>query len=162
MNYFELFGLPVAPSVDRSTLSKTYFDLQKKYHPDFFSNAGDMEKDEVLHHSAAVNKAYKVFQDPERTIEYFLQHMGLVETDEKYSLPPDFLMEMMEINEALTEDEAAATRQVNEYAQRLTDEVKPIIEHYPLGVTDGADLQKLKAYYYKKKYLQRILDRLAD
>lgn len=162
MNYFELFGLPVAPTVDKSSIPKTYFELQKKYHPDFFSNAGDNEKEEVLQQSAAVNKAFKIFLDTEKTIEYFLQTIGLLETGEKYNLPPGFLMEMMEINEAFTEDENLATKQVSAYEEKLWEEVKPIIQNYSAGNTDATDLQKLKAYYYKKKYLKRILDRLAD
>ena len=162
MNYFDLFGLPVAPSIDKSTIAKTYFTLQKKYHPDFFSHADENEKEEILQQSAAINKAFKTFQSPERTLEYFLQTTGLIEKDEKYSLSPDFLMEMMEINEALAEDEAAARDQVAAYEKKLWDEVQPIIDNYQAGNFSDGDLQKLKAYYYKQKYLKRILDRLAD
>lgn len=162
MNYFELFDLPVAPTVDRSRLSKTYFDLQKRFHPDFFSGSDDNEKDEMMQQSADVNKGYKTFQDAERTIEYFLQVTGLIASDEKYNLPADFLMEMMEINEALTEDEAAAITQVQAFEEKLREEVKPILENYSAGNVDGADMAKLKSYYYRRKYLKRILDRLHD
>lgn len=162
MNYFELFGLPLAPSVDKSTIPKKYFELQKKYHPDFYTNATENEKEDVLQQSAAVNKAFKTFQDTNLTLAYFLQVTGLIAADEKYDLPPDFLMEMMDINEALTEDESAAAKQVADYEEKLWEEAKHIIRNYHSGTTDGADMQKLKAYYYKKKYLQRILDRLGD
>lgn len=162
MNYFELFGLPLAPSIDKSVIAKKYFELQKKYHPDFYSHADDNEKEEVLQQSASVNKAFKTFQDPDRTLQYFLQTTGLIEPDEKFDLPPEFLMEMMDINEALTENEAAAAKQVQAYEEKLWEEVKHIILNYHMADTDGADLQKLKAYYYKKKYLRRILDRLGD
>lgn len=162
MNYFELFGLPVAPCVDKSSIARKYFELQKKYHPDFHSHSNEAEKEHVLQQSASINKGFKIFQDPDKTIEYFLQTTGLIETDEKYNLPPDFLMEIMEINEAFTEDEALATKQVEAYEERLWEDVKPLIQNYSAGNTDGADLQKLKAYYYKKKYLKRILDRLGD
>ena len=38
--------------------------------------------------------------------------------------------------------------------------VKDIIEHYREGITTEKDLLKVKEYYYKKKYLQRIQQQL--
>jgi len=163
MNYFELFGLPQAPSVNRSLLAAKYFDLQKKNHPDFFTQATETEKEEALEQSAAINKAFNIFQDKEKTIEYFLQLTGMIEADEKYSLPPAFLMEMMEINEALTEDgEKAVVNRINDYENALFEENRTVIENYDPANTGEQQLLKLKEYYYKKKYLKRILDRLGD
>ena len=163
MNYFELFGLPEAPSVERSLLAKKYFELQKENHPDFFTQGTEAEQERALEQSAAINKAFNIFQDEEKTIEYFLQTAGLLETDEKYNLPPGFLMEMMEINEALTEgDEENAVKRVKDYESTLSEEVNPLIKNYKTAKTTGSGLLRLKEYYYKKKYLKRILDRLGD
>ena len=162
MNYFELFDLPLAPTVDKSILSKKYFELQKKFHPDFFSNSEENEREEMLQQSASVNKAYKTFQNPDLTIEYFLQTTGLITPDEKYNLPADFLMEMMEVNEGLTEDEPGTLKVVAEFQEKLREDIKHILENYSTGSVDGADMEKLKSYYYRRKYLKRILDRLAD
>ena len=82
---------------------------------------------------------------------------GLLEEEEKYQLPPAFLMEMMELNEELSEN---STQQINELENHLYAEVASIIENYDDAAASEADLLKLKEYYYKKKYLQRILDRL--
>ena len=163
MNYFELFGLPQAPSVDRSLLARKYFELQKEHHPDFFTQAMDTEKEDALEQSAHINKAFNIFQNKEQTIEYFLQTVGLIEADEKYNLPPDFLMEMMEINEALTEEsEDIVTKRVEGYESELWEDIKLVIENYQADATNESSLLKLKEYYYKKKYLKRILDRLGD
>ena len=48
MNYFELFGLPVSFKIDKSKLALKYFELQKKYHPDFFANGTEHEQEEAL------------------------------------------------------------------------------------------------------------------
>ena len=64
---------------------------------------------------------------------------------------------MMELNEELNEDSA---RQIQELENQLYSEVQPIIETYNDSTVTTAELLKLKEYYYKKKYLQRILDRL--
>ena len=66
-------------------------------------------------------------------------------------------MEMMELNEELSEDSA---QQINILETELYSQVKPIIENYDDGIASNTDLLKLKEYFYKKKYLQRILDRL--
>ncbi len=162
MNYFELFDLPFAPSIDPAMISRKYHQLQKSFHPDFHSQSSEQEKEDMLQQSASVNKAYKIFRDTDLTLAYFLEVAGVITTDEKYNLPPDFLMEMMELNETLTEDPELATSQVKDFQKNLLEEVKPLIENYRSDVTDDAGLQQLKAYYYKKKYLNRILDRLAD
>ena len=161
MNYFELFDLPPAPAVDSSLLSAKYFELQRKNHPDFFTQGTETEKEDSLTQSADINKAFGIFQSKERTIEYFLQLKGVVITDEKYNLPPDFLMEMMEINEALTDDPSSVFQRVAGMEKSLDQEIMPVIENYN-AQTKEEDLLKLKAYYYKKKYLNRILDRLGD
>ena len=163
MNYFELFELPVAPEVDKSVLAKKYFELQKKFHPDFFTNETDEEKETVLQQSADINKAYKIFQSRDKTIEYFLQQKNIIATDEKYTLPPDFLMEMMELNEGLSESEPVQTEnKVSVYEAGLQEDIQPVLMNYDEQLTTDAELQKLKAFYYKKKYLNRILERLGD
>lgn len=163
MNYFELFDLPLGPVVNKQVLAKKYTELQKKYHPDFNLQLINAEKEDNLDRSADINKAYKIFRDEDRTLQYFLEVTGLSEPDEKYELPPDFLMEMMEMNESLMEkNKDEVQKEVEDYNAKLYADVKPIIDSYWMGITDGPSLQKLKAYHYKKKYLNRILDRLAD
>ena len=101
MTYFELFGIPVQLKVDSNKLSGKFFELSKKYHPDYFVNEDQAAQDNALEKSAMLNKAWKTFQNPDATIKYVLLEKGLLEEEEKYELPPDFLMEVLEINEQL-------------------------------------------------------------
>lgn len=161
MNYFELFGFEEKPFADRSLVTKKYFELQKKYHPDFFTNESESDKEDALEQSAHVNKAFNIFKDPEKTIEYFLKQKGVLAENEKYNLPPAFLMEMMEMNEELEgKEEAEVQQQVASYESSLRSQVESILQ--PDAKITDEDLQKLKLFYYKKKYLDRILDRLDD
>ena len=157
MNYFDLFEIPVSLKPDKTGLAQQYFALQKKYHPDFFTQASEAEQAEALEISSMINKALKVLQQEDATIKYVLQLKGLLEEDEKYQLPPDFLMEMMELNEDLSEN---SIQQINNMEKSLYNDVAPIIENYDDAATTTTDLLKVKEYYYKKKYLQRILDRI--
>ncbi|MCW3092331.1 MAG: chaperone protein HscB [Ferruginibacter sp.] len=163
MNYFELFAMPVSLLPDKEILVKKYFELQRKHHPDFYSQADEADQREALEKSSLVNKALKVLQDPDLTIQYVLQLKGLLTDNEKYELAPDFLMEMMELNEKLAEEDSATfKKEVNELYNALYDAVKNIIENYYDSTASTENLLKLKEYYFKKKYLHRILDRMDD
>lgn len=157
MNYFELFELPVSFKTDKAALAQKYFELQKKYHPDFFAKGTEYEQQKALEISAQLNKALKILKDQDQTIKYVLQQKGLLEEEEKYQLPPAFLMEMMELNEELSDN---SVQQIQELENQLYKEVSAIIENYNDATATGDDLLKLKEYYFRKKYLQRILDRL--
>ncbi|RYY48068.1 MAG: Fe-S protein assembly co-chaperone HscB [Chitinophagaceae bacterium] len=162
MNYFELFGFEEAPAIDKTLLAEKYFSLQKQNHPDFFTQSNEAEQETALQQSAAINKGFTTFQNEDKTLEYFLQLRGIVETDEKYQLPPAFLMEMMEINETLEEkDGVELTAELAAIEKTLYDSIAPILKSADL-YNDPASQQQLKLYYYKKKYIQRILARLGD
>ncbi len=164
MNYFELFEMPISLTVDKKHIQDKYFELQKKYHPDFFSNENEEEQDAVLEKSSMINKAYKLFQNENETMKYVLQLKNLLEDEEKYQLPPEFLAEMMELNESLMEvDDSSleeAQTKISQLEKHLYDKVQNIFEYYSEDNTTGEQLLQVKDYYYKKKYLNRILERL--
>lgn len=162
MNYYELFELPVAPIIDKSGISKKYFELQKKFHPDFYTNETQGDKENALEQSAAINKGFNIFSNKDKTLEYFLQLKGMISADEKYSLPPDFLMEMMELNEAIDDEDKDAQQKITAFENELDSGIFSILSTEKNIEFDENALQKIKAYYYKKKYLKRILDRLDD
>ncbi|HWC53777.1 MAG TPA: Fe-S protein assembly co-chaperone HscB [Chitinophagaceae bacterium] len=167
MNYFELFEIPVQLKVDSRSLTEKFFELSRKYHPDYFVNKENKDRAEALDKSALLNKAYKTFQNPDETIKYVLQLKGLLEEEEKYELPPEFLMEVLEINEQLmdAEDDPELKDRLQSQVENLQSEiyepVKEIVEHYQENFTSEEELLQVKAYYYKKKYLQRIRRQLA-
>jgi molecular chaperone HscB len=168
MNYFELYDIPVQLSPNKAEVTKKYYELSRRYHPDFFSNASPEEQQENLEKSSAVNRAYKTFLDRDATIRYVLQTKELLEDEEKYKLDPAFLMEVLEINEALMDlDEGDAgtmetvKNKVNELERDIFEPVRPVIESYREGVTSTEELLQVKEYYYKKKYLERILDKIG-
>ena len=164
MNYFELFEMPVSLQVDKKYLQEKYFELQRKYHPDFFSNESEDEQAIVLEKSSMINKAYKTFQNDDETIKYVLQLKELLEEEEKYQLPPEFLTEMMELNEALMDVDDSSLEEtetkISQLEKKLYDEVQNIVEYYSEDRTTDEQLLQVKEYYYKKKYLKRILERL--
>ena len=162
MNYFELFGLMPTPRVDPSGLQSRYFELQRKYHPDHFTDATEEDQQEALQMSSVVNQAYKTLKSPELTLAYFLGTCGMMQEDEKYSLPNDFLMEMMELNELAEENPAQLASEAGNTIQKLETEANIILSKVGKETLYEQDLVSLKEYYFKKKYLKRILERNED
>ncbi|TDO28011.1 Fe-S protein assembly co-chaperone HscB [Sediminibacterium goheungense] len=161
MNHFELFNLPISLSIDTSGLSKQYFELQRKYHPDRFVQASAAEQEEALQVSAQVNKAFKTLKDPDATLQYVLQLKGLLEEEEKYQLSPDFLMEVMELNEEMEGGMTDAIQsKIDQLKKELYADVETIITNYQEGVTTEKELLQVKEYYFKKKYIDRMVDNL--
>jgi len=164
MNYFELFEMPVSLTADKKYVQAKYFELQKKYHPDFFSNESEQEQADILEKSSMINRAYKTFQDDDDTLKYVLQLKGLLQEEEKYELPPDFLMEMLELNETLMEVDDSSLEEtetkISQLQQQLYSKVQNIVEYYNEDNTTNEQLLQVKDYYFKKKYLNRILERL--
>ena len=168
MNYFELFEIPVQLQVDMAGLSKRFFELSKKHHPDYFINESDELQNDALEKSALLNKAFKTFQKKELTIKYVLQLKELLEEEEKYQLPPIFLMEMMELNEELMDQQIEETdtaaesmkKRIDQLQNEIYEPVKEIIENYNELLHSEKELLQVKEYYFKKKYLDRIAEQL--
>ncbi len=169
MNYFELFDIPVSLLPDKNLVRKRYMELSKQHHPDYFVNKTQDDQQNALEMSALLNKAFRTFSNTDATIAYVLEIKGLLEEEEKYALPPAFLMQMMEVNEELADAQmegdpamiAKVRQQLLELEKELYEPVKDIIEDYQEGVTSEEELLQVKAYYFKKKYLARLSQQLG-
>jgi molecular chaperone HscB len=165
MNYFELFGLPIAFKADPNQLRTAFMNIQRASHPDKFVQGTEMEQDLALEQSAMANKGFSLLSNTEKMLPYVLEITGHIHPDEKYNLAPDFLMEMMELNEAWmdAENEDAKQHILNQIKSLKNDIFSPIKTHLEaasvIDIPQEAMLQ-IKDYYYKKKYLDRILEDL--
>ena len=162
MNYFELFGLPISFKVDTKQLRAAFMVIQRDSHPDKFTQANEFEKDEALEKSAIANKAFTLLQNPTAILPYVLEIKGFLEAEEKYALSPAFLMEMMELNEAwMDADDEAAKEQVLTKVKNIENEIfspiKTYLETSSVDTISQEGMLQIKEYYYKKKYLDRIL-----
>ena len=103
-NYFEIFGLPESYRVDLSEITQRYRDLQQQLHPDRYASASEQERRLSVQMAALVNEAFQTLKDPVRRGRYLLRLRGIdtgEETDT--AMDPSFLMEQMELRQALDE-----------------------------------------------------------
>jgi molecular chaperone HscB len=108
-NHFELFGLEPAYALDGTALEQAYRDIQSKIHPDRFAHAGDAERRASMQWTTRVNEAFRVLKDPVQRAKYLLELKGVdVAFETNTSMPAEFLMQQLELREAL--ELAAAER----------------------------------------------------
>lgn len=108
-NYFELFELSTQFDIDAGDLDQRFQQLQRVLHPDKFASASDAERRWSVQAASRVNEAYQVLKQPLKRASYLLELQGLMlneETDTQ--MDPMFLMEQMELREALGDVESAA------------------------------------------------------
>ena len=170
MNYFEFYDLPVSFNPDEQKVKRKFYELSKKYHPDFYVNEPDEKQQEILELSTLNNKAFRVLGDSGRRLEYILQLKGMLVEGEKYELPQAFLMEMMDVNEALMELEfeegdiavEGISVQVEAIEQSLSHELELLTRDFESqNVTQQVEtLKEVKDIYFRQKYLLRIRDSL--
>ena len=169
MNYFEFYNLPISFQLDEVALKRTFYANSKRYHPDFFTLEDEEKQNEILELSTLNTQAYKTLSDFDRRMKYVLDLKGVLAEEGKNTLPQDFLMDMMDINEAIMELEFDYDEMT--YQKVLTDgqnidnqifnEIQPIVENYQDGMTPQYDLEKVKNFYLKKRYLLRILENVS-
>lgn len=169
VNYFELYELPMSFSPDAAKVKTRFYELSRKYHPDRFTMADEGEQADALRMSSVNNEAYKTLSKPYATMAYILKEQGVLENEEKYDLPPDFLMEMMELNEALSEYEMEpddkeilerSRKMLDEQLQQWEEEVAPLTKKFDEGDHARELLLQIKEHYFRKKYLLRIKERM--
>ena len=162
MNYFALFGLPIGFQVDTNKLRAAFIDIQRASHPDKFAQSNAYEQEEALERSALANKGFSLLNNKDQIMPYVLELKGIIDLDEKYALSPAFLMEMMELNEAWMEaDDETAKQSILSQIKAIQDEIlEPIKGYLEMDQIDSISQEamlQIKEYYYKKKYLDRIL-----
>jgi molecular chaperone HscB len=169
MNHFEFFGLPMAFKIDAAALRRAYLLNSKKYHPDYHTLADDAQQASMLELSTLNNEAYAVLNDDDARMRYLLEIHGLIgdESDQK-ALPQDFLMDMMDINEAIMDLQfdpdpvrySQTLDQVNQLEAELFASISPILETWTSDA--GADaLQPVQKFFLKKRYLLRVIENLS-
>lgn len=160
INYFELFNLPMCFLIDKGTLKKALFEIQKKVHPDRLIHANIEDQTSFIDISTIANEGYKILENLDRRIAYILQFKGYIQANEKHSLKPDFLMNMMDLNEEFefckTDAEKIAIKEkIDLIAKELYQNIEPLLIKEINDLTD-LEFLNIKEYYYQNKYIKRL------
>lgn len=169
-NYFEFYDLPIQFNPDQNAVKAKFYALSKQFHPDFYANESEEKQQEVLDLSTLNNKAYQTLSNAKKRLKYVLELKGIVAADEGYQLSQNFLMEMMDINEALMDLEfepdaeklAQVKLDVEAIEKDLSGELNDLISQFDQNPSASDTLLPLmKDNFYRQKYIDRIRERLV-
>ena len=182
MDHFEVFGLPRRLGIDAAALQRQFYELSRRYHPDFHQDATPAEQARVLEASARVNAAYRALRDPLARIEYLVRLEEGRETSEGAAVKPrppaDLLAEIFEIQETL--EEAKASRldasgrarldeqrarlmmRLSEEEQRLRGPLSQAWDAASDAAARTSVLAQFKDSLAARAYLRTVVDDLAE
>ncbi|PHI36726.1 co-chaperone HscB [Pseudoalteromonas sp. GCY] len=174
MRYFELFDLPVDYHVDLNKLNQGYLELQRAVHPDRFAGKSEREKLLAVQKTAEINDALAVLKHPVKRAEYMLSEKGVdIRAEQQTLQDPMFLMQQMELREALEElpdaaepDSAIAEfeTQINALDIEFSASLAEQLQSDDMSILEAAadNIRKLKFVYKLRDELARIEDELFD
>ncbi len=163
-DYFQLFGLSRDYRVDLTQLERHYRDLQQQLHPDRFARASDQERRLSMQGATLVNEAYQTLKDPIARGQYLLRLAGWDEREQS-AVSPAFLMEQMELREAVAEAGQAA--EPLDELDNLRRQIKRSLADYgerlePLLSGDTPQTAEAHTLLQEMQFLRRILDEIQE
>ncbi|MBY0245071.1 MAG: Fe-S protein assembly co-chaperone HscB [Sphingobacteriaceae bacterium] len=166
MNYFELYQVDINFKIDKNAIKSKFYELSKKFHPDFYINESIEKQNEILELSTLNNKAYQTLSNVEKLIPYILELKSILTKDENFQLPKSFLIEMMDINEALMElsfddnpiEKDKLKSLIETKKNELITEMNRLFDEFELKKSSNANeiLINIKNVYYKQKYISNL------
>lgn len=109
MDHFELFGISRQFDLDVTALSTQFRELQRQFHPDKFATSSERDRLMAVQKAAQINDAFQVLKQPISRAEYLLSLKGVdIRNEQNTMQDPMFLMEQMELREALEEIESSS------------------------------------------------------
>lgn len=169
INYYELLGLPEQYFLDTQKLRLAYLDAARQAHPDH-----QAENPEANDQTALLNTAYETLKDPHLRLQYLLQLYDLLDEagGSKQSLPPDFLMEMMEMNETLDElkytpdadVEARCRATIAAYEEKLANRLSELMQVYDQAPSTQRRqaLSPMVEVFLQQRYVLRLAESLRN
>jgi molecular chaperone HscB len=162
---WSLLGLTRSFAVDRAAVRAAYLARAAELHPD----ASTLDPDAAERATAALNEAKRILDDPELRASELLRLLGGPSKEADRSLPPGFLMEMMEVREEIESDQRAAVGGWLDKWQRWGDERRrghidaagAMFAQSERAGTTPALLKQIRTELNAWRYVERMLEQIA-
>jgi len=160
---FDRLGVEARFDLDAATVDAAHRALLMRLHPDRLSDP--VEQADAARTMALVNAARATLLDDERRADALLRRLGGPAKEADQSLPPSFLMEMMERREAmeeiLAEGDPDERRALVDWARAARAERLAAIEPL-LAAADSDSLRRARLEMNALRYIERMAEALRD
>ena len=156
---FELFGVPERFAQDRAVLDERWKDLQREAHPDKFAAQGAAAQRVAMQWSVRINEAYQRLKDPVKRAAYLCKLRGApVNAENNTAMPTAFLMQQMELREAL--EEAKSTEDMDEISQKSSQNMREQLLKVEQLLDAGKDTEEaakaVRALMFIERFMQDV------
>jgi molecular chaperone HscB len=128
-------------------------------HPDRFAHAGDAERRASLQWTTRVNEAYRTLKDPVQRGKHILELHGVdVAFETNTAMPQDFLMQQMELREAL--EDAKSASQLDRLRGDLRDSQASLEKDIVRAIDVEKDYAAGASLVRKLQFLHRLDDEI--
>ena len=164
-NFFELFSLPQRYALERADLDARYRDLQRTVHPDRYASAGDQQRRMAMQQAAHINEAYQTLKDPLRRARYLLELRGhVIEDQQTAHQDPGFLMQQIELREALAEIRAQddPLQALDRLARDIRAQYHALESDLAEALDSGAEIEQAVTLVLKMQYFTRLQNEVQE
>ena len=160
-NFFEVFDIPVSFNVEQSELAEKYRLLQHAVHPDKYASGSDQERRLSVQQSAYINEAYQTLKHPLARAKYLLTLKGVdTGADNKTVMAPEFLMQQMELREALAsvKESTSPIDELTKLADEVSQSTKKLVGDIALlfEEDDASELDDIGDYVQRLQFMTKL------
>ncbi|RYD51394.1 MAG: hypothetical protein EOP52_10390 [Sphingobacteriales bacterium] len=155
-DYFSLLQQDRTLTPDLAPLRRRFYALSQQWHPDRFPTGDADAQQTALEQTSQLNEALRVLSQPMTRLAHLLALEGHP-LPEHAALSPQFMMEMMELNELAEEQPEAARQELNTLLEDWQATLSSLAQQYERGERTDALYAALQETYFRKKYLDRVL-----
>jgi len=156
MDHFARLKLPVVLQLDAAALDRSYFALQRQWHPDRFIGKPPEERAKASAEAAALNEAYRTLKDPLGRAIYMAELKGIaLPGDGKTIDDPDLLTEVMDAREEL--QEASSVGEVDALAKFAREDLEQALSGLP-RLFEANDKAAIRKTLLRMRYLDKFAE----
>ena len=158
-NDFELFGVPVQFAQERSVLDTRWKELQHQAHPDKFAAQGAAAQRVAMQWSVRINEAYQRLKNPLKRATYLCELNGApISAETNTAMPPAFLVQQMQLREAL--DEAKSLDDLEQIAttsrQTMLEQLSKVERLLDVDHNFPAAAQQVRGLMFTERFASEV------
>ncbi|MCI0365779.1 MAG: DnaJ domain-containing protein [Phycisphaerales bacterium] len=160
---FALLGLPHRFEISSDQLQVAYLKRAAALHPDRFPDP--IRQAQAAQDAARLNRAKAVLADDEQRANALLRQLGGPVKEQDKSLPEGFLVEIMEVRQAIEEAPASNDPSQREHFEKWAHQQRGhykslVAQLFAGGPPDSQSLREIRLQLNAWRYIERLIEQL--
>lgn len=161
---FATLGVDRSFALDEAELRQRFLQASAAMHPDRYTDP--LEQADAVEKMSRVTDAYRLLCDPESRARELLRLSGVESDGDKDKLPPELLMEVMEVREEMEAAIEASNRaeldRLRAWANTQREQHLAQLGDLLESDIDAAQAAQARLELNALRYMQRMLEQMPD